>query len=387
MRTFIRTSKWSFFQFDPPAFLASTWVALGEAGCHGRLIKNAVLPPQEGKLLTYVHLLGGVVASAAMEGNPLGEDHLDRLLEGSIRLPPSQVHSGRELMNLVHAVRWTESHLKPDQPEVSAWLLHAIRNELTKDLPSPMAGSSAAFRDQPSELVGAAPHEAVAHWAERCEEWLGNLGILNGDLAHLDDPLPRHLVRAILAQTYYLALQPYGYGNGTVARLLGFQALVAGGFPAVAAHRLAAHAYATHTVHDRLLAKAMASSEGLANYVAYLAEGFAAQLRQLGEEVQKLQNEVLVPAGIALLVDPDHSEAGRRQLHLAKALTAHAEPISTSQVLRLDPRLALLYSRLSPKTLQRDLEHLARLKLVLRTGRKLTPLPHPIRPFSPAQTR
>jgi DNA-binding HxlR family transcriptional regulator len=47
----------------------------------------------------------------------------------------------------------------------------------------------------------------------------------------------------------------------------------------------------------------------------------------------------------------------------------------------LDPELALLYARLSPKTLQRDLEHLARLNLVIRKGRQLTPLPYPAYPF------
>jgi Fic family protein len=385
MQTSLRSFKWSFFDRKLDVLPASTWVALGEASCRSQQISNAILPPKEGALLAYVNLLSGVVSSAALEGNPLGEDQLDRLLEGSIILPPSQVLAGRELVSLIRAARWTEAHLKPGEPEVSAWLLQAIRNELTKDLPPPVAGSSATFRDQPSELVGAAPHQAVAHWAERCEEWLGNLGILNSDLAHLDDPLPRHLMRAILAQTYYLALQPYPDGNGFVARLLGFQALVAGGFPAVAAHRLSVHANAARSLHDRLLAKALASSEGLATYVAYLVEGFTAQLQQLSDEVQRLQNEMLVPAGIALQVDPDHSVAGRRQLHLAKALTAHGEPISTTQVLRLDAQLALLYSRLSPKTLQRDLEQLARLKLVRRAGRRLTPLPHPIRPFSSAR--
>lgn len=380
MRTYEHTHPWITFHWDARNLPRATWLLLGEASSLCSRISEAPVPAKEAELIGYIALLNGVVASAAMDGNTLSEDHLDRLLEGTLQLPPSQVYMGRELMNQVKAVQWTEARAEAQDTDLGAWVVQVMNAKLLHDLPLPSSTAPGEFRSVRLGRPDAVAPEDIAHLLERTGEWLGGPEF---HTAQAEEQLPYAIIRALLAQLYLLWTEPFAEGNGRTARLLGHQLLLHAGIPAPAAHRMAMHAAATRSEHARQVRHAARPGGEVTAYLAYMIRGFAEQLRTLWAEVQNAQAEALVHAGMDLLVDPDRTDAGRRQLLLAKALLNHGQPLRTAQATRLDPELALRYARLSPKTLQRDLDHLAGLKLVVRKGRHLAPVAYPTRPFSP----
>jgi Fic family protein len=378
MRSYEQSHPWISFRWEPQHLPRAAWLLLGEAATLCTRLNTVALGAKEAEMIGYVSLLHGVVANAAMEGNTLSEDHLDRLLEGTFQLPPSQIYLGRELLNLVKAVQWTEARAKAGDRDMGPWTVQVMNAQVLKELPSGSGVAAGEYRSVRLGKLDAVPPEEIGHLLERTAEWLSGPAFTS---EYEEERIPFAIIRAILAQLYFHWTAPFAEGNGRTARLLSHQLLLGAGVPAAAAHRLVMHAAATRSEHERQLRQAARPGGDVAPYIAYMARGFAEGLRALWDEVQRAQAEAIAHAGLAPLVDPDNTEAGRRQITLAKALMDHAEPLRTAQVLRLDPELALLYARLSPKTLQRDLEHLARLNLVIRKGRQLTPLPYPAYPF------
>ena len=378
MRSYELSHPWLSFRWEPKHLPGAVWLLLGEAATLCHCLGKAALSAKEAELISYISLLQGVVSSASMEGNTLSEDQLDRLLEGSLLLPPSQEAMGQELLNLVKAVRWTEQRAQASDRDLGAWSLQVMNAHVLHGLPSNSAPG--AYRTVRHGQAGAVPAEDIAYLMDRTATWLSGQAFLT---EHQEERMPFALVGAFLAQLYLLWISPFAEGNGRTARLLGHQLLVHAGVPHAAAHRLAMHTAATRSEHERQLVHSARPGGDHTPYIAYMARGFTEQLRSLWEELQQAQATDLEYSGLARLVDPDRTEAGRRQQHLAKALLAHGKAVRTAQVLRLDPELALLYARLSPKTLQRDLERLGQLRLVQRRGRDVQPLPYPTRPFMP----
>lgn len=378
MRTYEQSHPWISFRWEPQLLPRAAWLLLGEAATLCERLNEVALPGKEAELINYISLLHGVVSNAAMEGNSLGEDHLDRLLEGSLELPPSQEYLGVELLNLVKAVQWTETRAKAGDSDMGPWTVQVMNAKLLKDLPTRPDTKPGEYRTVRSHLPAAIPSEDIGYLMDRIPEWLGGTAFRS---EHPEEQLPFAIIRAVLAQLYLHWTAPFAEGNGRTARLLGHQLLIGAGIPPAAAHRLVMHAGATRAEHERQVAQATRPGGDVTPYIAYMVRGFAEGLRTLWAEVEKAQEDAVVHAGLALLVDPGNTEAGRRQLVLAKALLEHRKPVQAAEVLRLEPELALTYTRLSPKTLQRDLELLAKLKLVERTGRKVTPLGYPSRPF------
>jgi Fic family protein len=376
MRSYEQSHPWISFQWEPKNLSRAAWLLLGEAATLCASLNEAALSAKEAELISYISLLHGVVASGSMEGNTLTEDQLDRLLEGSLQLPPSQVYLGQELLNLVKAVRWTEARAEAVDRDLGSWSLQVMNAQVLHGLPT--AAPAGEFRTVRSGLAGSVPSGEIPFLLERAAEWLSGPAFQS---EHREERLPFALVRAFLAQLYFMWTMPFPEGNGRTARLLGHQLLIHAGVPYPAAHRLAMHTAATRSEHERQLHHAARPGSDIAPYIAYMARGFAEQLRSLWEEVQQAQASDLEHSGLGQLLDPDHTDAGGRQQLLAKILLAHGKPIRVAQVLRLDPDLALRYGRLSPKTLQRDLDQLGRLRLVVRHGRDLHPQPVRFRPF------
>lgn len=384
MWSFEQSHPWISFRWDPARLPPAVWLLVGEAATLCSRLVEVAIPAKEAELMAYISLLHGVVANAGMDGNTLTEDHLDRLLEGSLSLPPSQVHAGQELLNLVKAIQWTEARTKAGDGDMGPWTLQVMNAQVLRDLPSGHEGKTGEYRSVRSNLPGAVPAEDIGYVMERTEEWLAGNAFTS---EHEEERLPFAIIRAIMAQLYFHWTVPFAEGNGRTARVIGHQLLLTGGVPAPAAHRMAMHASATRSEHARQVRQAARGSGDPVPYIAYMVRGFTEELRVLWNDVQHVQSGALEHAGLALLVDPLHTDAGRRQLVLAKALLDRPETIRTHQVLGLDPALALRYMRLSPKTLQRDLDRLAELKLIHRSGRTLSPLPYPSRPFKVAKPR
>lgn len=379
MRTYERTHPWITFRFDPRTLPYPVWILLGEAAAACTWLGEAALPTKEGQLINYIARLRGVLGNAALDGNTLSEDQVDRLLEGSLRLPPSQVFQEREVRNLLKAVRLAEARSTAGDHDMGPWALQMLHAQVMKELPAPSGEAPGEFRSVRSAgpAAGVAPEEIIP-LLNRLREWTSS-GLFNP--AHEEERLPFAVLRALATHLYLLWIAPFAEGNGRTARLAEFQVLLGAGIPAVAAHALAAHAWATRGEYQRQTAQATFASGDITPFLAYLVRGFSHAVKAVVAEVAALQHGALAQDELRRRVDPSALPNGLRLHQLAEALLAGGSSVPTAKAARLSPDLAHAYARLNPKTLQRDLAHLEELGLAKRGRGTVQAVPLHVRPF------
>ncbi|MBZ0206556.1 MAG: Fic family protein [Flavobacteriales bacterium] len=331
---------------------------------------------REGDLIGYISTLQGIVANAALDGNSLSEDQVDRLLEGSLQLPPSQMFLEREIRNLVKAVSWTQARTRSGDRDTGPWVIQMLNAQVLKELPSSI-GSAGEYRTSASQ--GKVRPEDIAPLMERLHTWT------ESDLFRPENEAERmafSTIRAILTHLYLLWIEPFAEGNGRTARMVEFQLLLNAGIPAAAAHRMAMHVAATRNEYARQVARAAGPEGDVIPFIAYMVRGFADGVKALLAEVSEAQYQLLAEEELRNLVDPTASSNGERLQRLALGLHAHRAKIATAQVPQLSPELAHVYARLNAKTLQRDLVQLEELGLVERSRGEVRAKPLAVRPFA-----
>lgn len=381
MRTYERTHPWISFRFDPRKLPYPVWILLGEAAAGCTWLREAALPAREGELINYIARLRGVLGNAALDGNTLSEDQVDRLLEGSLRLPPSQVFQEREVRNLLKAVSWAEARNKAGDHDMGPWALQVLHAQVMKELPVPADDAPGEFRSVRSAAPGTeVPPEEVLPLLDRLREWTSS-ALFNPE--HGEEQLPFAVLRALAMHLYLLWIAPFAEGNGRTARLAEFQVLLGAGIPAVAAHALAAHASATRGEYLRQTMQAASGGGDITPFLAYMVRGFADAVKAVVAEVASVQHGVLAQDELRRRVDPMALPNGLRLHQLAQALLGERSSVPTAKVPQLSPPLAHAYARLNAKTLQRDLAHLEELGLAKRSRGAVQAVPGQLRPFLP----
>ncbi len=377
MKTQKQTYPWLTFEFQPDQVPFPVWVLLGEASLACEQVREAALAAREGDLIGYVASLQGIVANASLDGNSLSEDQVDRLLEGSLQLPPSQVFLEREIRNLVKAVSWTKARTRSGDRDTGPWAIQMLNAQILKELPSSNGSSAGEYRSVASQ--GRVLPEHIAPLMERLHSWT------ESDLfrpEHEEVRMAFGIIRAVLTHLYLLWIEPFAEGNGRTARMVEFQLLINAGIPAAAAHRMAVHAAATRTEYARQVAQAAGLNGNVIPYITYMVRGFADGVKALLAEVSEAQYQLLAEEELRNLVDPEVSTNGERLQRLAIGLHGHRGKIPTAQVPQLTPELAHMYARLNAKTLQRDLVQLEELGLVERSRGEVRAKPLAVRPFA-----
>ena len=69
------------------------------------------MKPRVAHDLSLVYLAKGVHATTAIEGNTLTEEQAKQIIEGELKLPPSQEYLAREVDNVVTALQALSDHL------------------------------------------------------------------------------------------------------------------------------------------------------------------------------------------------------------------------------------------------------------------------------------
>lgn len=379
MWTYERTHPWISFRFDPRILPYPVWILLGEVAAACTWLREAALPAKEGELINYIARLRGVLGNAALDGNTLSEDQVDRLLEGSLRLPPSQLFQEREVRNLLKAVSLAEARNRAGDHGLEPWALQVLHAQVMKELPTPAGDAPGEFRSVRSTGSGAdVPPQEVLPLLHRLQEWTSS-ALFNPE--HEEERMPFAVLRALAMHLYLLWIAPFAEGNGRTARLAEFQVLLGAGIPAVAAHALAAHASATRGEYLRQTAQAAHAGGDITPFLAYMVRGFADAVKAVVAEVAAVQYEALAQDELRRRVDPSALPNGLRLHQLAGALLAERISVPTAKAARLSPDLAHAYARLNAKTLQRDLAHLEELGLAKRTRGNVQSVPLHLRPF------
>jgi len=379
-RTYEETHPWLTFTVDLKHAPTSLWLLLGEARSKINHIAYSPLKPETARQMHLVFLAKGALATTAIEGNTLTEDEVLKLVQGKLKLPPSQEYLAHEIENIVNAFN-----------EICDEVLDGSTRRLTPDLITEYNGKILKGLELeegvvPGELrsgsviVGryrAAPREDLDYLLERLCEWLEAEWYEPTD----DWALPMAILKAIAAHLYLAWIHPFGDGNGRTARLMELRILLAAGVATPAVHLLSNHYNLTRAEYYRQLDRASRTGDPLGFFV-YAVQGFVDGLRDQLNRIADQQFDDRWEQYVYETFGKLRTETDHRRLDLALALSDQEEPVPQSALRHLTPELAEAYAG-TVRTLGRDVNALEKMGLVERVRGGYRARSHIIRSFLP----
>jgi Fic family protein len=356
---------------------------LGEVRSKIEHVSGSLLKPEIAAELLQVFLAKGALATTAIEGNTLTEEDARLLLEGELRLPPSQEYLAREIRNIVDAYNDIKDELiagvsRPVSPSLLANYNRAILRDLELDdhvVPGEIS--------EHSVVVGrylAAPREDCKYLLQRLCDWL------NGPTFVPPSPdwrLPYAVLKAIAAHLYIAWIHPFGDGNGRTARLLELRILIEAGVPTPSAHLLSNHYNQTRSEYYRQLDLSSRSGEGIVPFFGYALRGFVDGLREQLALIREQQFKDRWEQFVYQSFGGTKSEAEMRQRQLVLELSKAHGPVEKKAVRLMSPELVDMYQGRTGKTLTRDINRLIERGLIHRTPGGYVPAREQLEAFRP----
>lgn len=367
MRTFERTHPWISFQriglqHAAPKF----WLMLGEAASKCDHIAGVPLRPGTADMLHRLYLAKGALATTAIEGNTLSESEVLQRLEGKLKLPPSREYLGTEVDNVINACNDISKRLAVEGD--NALTVERIKQFNEKILSGIKVeegcrpGNFRTYSVTVGNVYRGAPPEDIEYLMRTFCEWL------SGPEFKPEEGMETiyALIKAIIAHVYLAWIHPFGDGNGRTARLVEFMILLSAGVPTPAAHLLSNHYNLTRTEYYRQLDRASQTENGLVEFLNYAIGGFVDGLKEQLDLIRDQHFDVVWRNYVHEEFRDEDGVAQKRQRNLVLDLSAHRDPVAIADILELTPRLAKAYAGKTSKTLQRDIESLEEMGLVVK---------------------
>ncbi len=361
MKTYKESHPWINFELDLRRMPASLWVKLGEAQSKCVHLAGVPLRPETARELHQVYLAKGIAATTAIEGNTLSEEQVLQHLEGKLELPPSKEYLAKEVDNIVFACNViTETMIDAGAFELTTELLQSY-NEMV------LEGLDVDEEVIPGKLrkhnVGVMRYQAP-NWKE-CPELMGKLCVWINDFPQPEEQKVVYgLLKSIVAHLYIAWIHPFGDGNGRTARLVELHTLLSCGVPMPAAHLLSNHYNMTRSEYYRQLNRASKSGGDVLPFIEYAIQGFIDGLREQIERIRNQQWDVAWRNFVHEVFGSKSGATAQRRRHLALDLSLRGDFVPMSDVSMLSPRLIKAYHGKTQKTVVRDINALADLKLV-----------------------
>ncbi|MCK4373923.1 MAG: Fic family protein, partial [Candidatus Brocadiae bacterium] len=379
---FEQTHPWLTFSVELAKAPASLWVKLGECQSKCQHIAGVPLRPATARQLHLLYLAKGSLATTAIEGNTLSEQQVLQLLQGKLRLPPSQQYLAKEIENIRVGCERIVEHM---QAAERASLETAGTKELNRIVltnlelePGVVPGQIRTYEVGVARYR-AAPAEDCAYLLQRLCDWL------NGETfrAPLGMTIVYAIVKAMLAHIYLAWIHPFGDGNGRTARLVELQILVSSAVPTPAAHMLSNHYNQTRTEYYRQLDVATRSGGDVIPFLMYAVDGFLDGLRSQLEIIRQQQWDVAWRNYVHECFRDRTTASEVRRRHLVLDLSRSSEPVPISELPELSTRLAAAYAGKTRKTLTRDVRALQAMGLLAADKRGVWARRELIRGFLP----
>ncbi|MCA1963019.1 MAG: Fic family protein, partial [Prosthecobacter sp.] len=382
---------WIKFSLQLPHDDSRLWLTLGEIASKVQHLSGAPLRPDVAENLHQIYLAKGVLATTAIEGNTLSEEQVRHLIEGKLDLPESQKYLQQEAQNILDLCNQEARLLLDahgDERSLCPELIRHYNRGVLKGLELQEGTVAGEIRTH-SVVVGnvyrGAPAEDCEYLLDRLCTWLNS-----SDFVPPDEELriPFALIKSIVAHVYLAWIHPFGDGNGRTARMMEFHVLFANGIPLPAAHLLSDHYNLTRTEYYRQLAKASASGGDLLPFIRYALRGFLhglrGQIALVREQQMRVAWENYVHGQFRKLKS---SPTQKRRRELVFDLTDHGSWVEVSDIPLLTPKLAREYAKAGDRMVQRDLNALSKMQLILRRHGKVTANRSIIQAFLPRRVR
>lgn len=355
-----RTHPWITFKFDASKLPPTCWILLGEIKSSCLRIGDVPLQPSVARKLLNLVFSKGAHATAAIEGNTLSEDQVQKRINKELELPPSQEEMGKEIDNVASVYNQIKNDL------IDGKAKNITVEEICRYNLNFLDGLTLSPEVEPGVIrnhsVGVRRYRG-APWQE-CKALLANLcEWLNSEAFPQDEIFV--VLKGILAHLYIAWIHPFGDGNGRTARAVELKILLAGGIPAVAAHLLTTHYNKTRNDYYRQLDYASESGGDTSKFIQYALQGF---LDNLNEEFQIIREQHLKITWRNYIYDFFKAKTGSaydRRRKLILDLSDHEKPIPFQKIRHISSRIAELYAKKTDMTIRRDLKSLIESNLVL----------------------
>ena len=360
-RTYETTHPWLSFGLDMTKFDHRLWMILGEATSKCEHIAGVPLAPEIAAIMLRVYLTKGALATTAIEGNTLSEQEVEQVIDGTLRLPPSQQYLADEIKNIVGAFNEITQKISKDGAlAIDIDFLKRMNSLVLMDLKVEDHVKPGEIRDS-RVYVGryrCAPPEDCEYLLQLLCDMLNNF------------PMPedrKHsysLVKAVLAHLYFVWIHPFGDGNGRTARLLELYILLSAGLAQPTGHLLSNHYNKTRQRYYETLARAVESEDAVIGFVRYSLEGLLDGLR---EQIAFIREQQWNVAWLNYVHDKFHdknSPTDVRRRHVVLGLSKAGTMVPVSKVITLTPEIALEYAGKTQRTLARDINALLEMDLI-----------------------
>lgn len=346
---------------------------LGECVAYiNAILETPIIPKYRTELLK-VSLIKGAQATTAIEGNTLSVEDIIKLREGSESLPPSKAYLQKEVDNVIDAMNFIMKKLvdKNEIDIISLALISHFHKSLGRGIGEAFNATPGEYRSSNVIVSSYRPPGSgkVIRLVENLCKWLKvEFGFPN------NNEIGDAIIQAVVTHLYIAWIHPFSDGNGRTARLVEFYILMRAGVPNIASHVLSNHYNETRTMYSRQIEIATKNKD-ITGFLYYALEGYRDGLAEVLGTVQKSQLHVFWRSFIFDTFNEFNKDAAgtlnatmrrRRELIL---LWNFDDAVETKVIGKTNPDIISLYSRVSNKTLQRDIEWLSGQELLRKEGK------------------
>jgi Fic family protein len=306
-----------------------------------------------------------IFGTAALEGNPLTEEKVEKILSEPQRIQKPQL-AEKEIRNLKAVYDRVAELPHSDSPLLlTEGLIKDFHKLITLNLEYEN-NVPGAYRNHIVK-VGDTEHGGV-YTPPKCLDDIRNLmqeyvTWINSEALVADNPI----IRAALAHYHFELIHPFGDANGRTGRIIEAAILQGGGVKYVP-RMLSNFYYRNKDDYFRIFSASLASPEN--NLTAFLDFTCQGHL----ESLQEIKMRILFLIRKNTLRDYFHylkkeKKISRRQFDLVNLLLDRMKPVAIEDLFTTSP-FAILYRGISERTARRDLQHLFSLRLLLKTNGK-----------------
>lgn len=383
-----KSHPWIKFKLSVNTTDYAFWLKIGEIASKCEHLSGVPLRPSFAENLNRIFLAKGVMATTAIEGNTLSEEQVLQQVDGNLKLPPSQDYLKQEVANIIDAYNEeikAQMYPNTESPKLCAELIKKYNRQVLRDLEVEENVIPGEFRDF-SVVVGnvyrGTPAEDCDFLIDRLCEWLNGPDFI-APSEELKTPFA--VIKAVIAHVYLAWIHPFGDGNGRTARMIEFHILFSSGLPLPAAHLLSDHYNTTRTQYYRELDKANKNGGDLMPFLHYATQGLLDGLRNQIEQVREHQMDVAWENYVyERFRSQKSSVTHKRRRDLVLELGLH-DTVKVSEIENLSPAVARMYAKAGDRMLQRDLNALASMDLILRGRNVVYSRKNKMRAFLPAR--
>ncbi len=373
-----------FIKFPPNLQNLGTrvWLLLGEIQAKIEHIKGLPIPPEDSNTLRQMYLSKGVHSTTAIEGNSFSEAEVAKIINKEMDIPLSREYQAKQIENMVNAFNTVgRTLLSGDRRDFSHELLHQYHQLVLEGLGESLAddvviGAYRQDRVSVGRYLAAPPEEVTCLMNQYCD-WLNKQSaILRGY------QVAAHIVKAIVAHLYFAWIHPYGDGNGRMARLIEFVILLRAGVPDIAAHLLSNHYNDTREEYYRELQRSHGEFDDgsypevvdISRFLEYALQGFKDELDKQFSRIHNLQLRSiwhdLIHAEFRKAFSENLSKTQQRRKRLILDLTDRRfeTPVKKREIPDVSAALARAYVDKTERTVQRDLNALVEMELLIYDG-------------------